>query len=139
MAERTERGWVEIVPDLARFARELAEVVGPDAEAAGWRFLSLAHGDPETPEQEQAIHEVHEAFWEHPTQSHRGTRGGGDYVTFHARGPDADLLLRRVHLAATNLNPGWWHLTWTREPVWTHRGPGCGCRWLPPHLAAPDA
>ncbi len=92
--------------------RLLAEV----AEAtAGYRHLTIWHGDLETDQDVERLGRLTRLFWEHPAGHARSTRGGNDSTTFVAGPPsqDAEQTLAEVERLAATLDPGWWRIATT--------------------------
>lgn len=89
--------------------RELVEEA--EAAAAGYRFLSVVHGDLETAEDVARFETLTRVFWEHPAGGERATQGGNDYTTFRAGPPTADQVIAAVLTVAHQLNPGWWRIS----------------------------
>jgi hypothetical protein len=116
--------------DEARRQAERLEAIFASAEvvteaelaAHGISPVTVVHGDPETSQDADLIHELHRLAGE--CGPLRGWRGGGDYVTFLFSGPaagqDAAALIAR---AAAIARP-WWRITATVRPAWHPGHPG---------------
>jgi hypothetical protein len=128
-------GWVEGEPvsssipadQFLRAHQAAALVQEAELTALGYRFLSVAHGDPESPEEAEALSGLSNTFWCYSTGSHRSTRGGNDYTTYVCGPPDAQEVLEEVErlayqlageVAARRRMRPWWNITWTSQPVW---------------------
>ncbi len=81
--------------------------------AAGYRHLTIWHGDLESDQDVERLGRLTRLFWEHPAGHARSTRGGNDYTTFVAGPPsqDAEQVLAEVERLAATLDPGWWRIT----------------------------
>ncbi len=72
--------------------------------AAGYRHLTIWHGDLETDQDVERLERLTRLFWEHPAGHARSTRGSNDFITFVTGPPgqDAEQVLAAVQrLAAT--------------------------------------
>jgi hypothetical protein len=109
------------VQELEAHLQELrARAQAEEAEmtAAGWRFLSIAHGDPETQQHADALTQVSRTFQLQPTRGQRQIAGGNDYTTYRAGPPaaDAEQVIAATRAVAEEHNPGHWHITPTAHP-----------------------
>jgi hypothetical protein len=110
----------ELVFDLAAAEQFLAAraqraLVGEaELTAAGYRFLTVEHGDPEDDDQARRVDALSKAAW--ATGRVQSSRGGNDYRTFEvtpAAEPDqasADEVVDVLERQAHTLNPGWWRV-----------------------------
>lgn len=109
------------IADPEQAIRDFQQQVRADEEAltaAGWRCLSIAHGDPERQEDLDALEQLARTFWAQPTSGPRQIAGGNDYTTYRAGPPaeDADRVIAAVQAVAEERNPGWWRITPTAHP-----------------------
>jgi len=98
--------------------RQRARADEAEMAAAGWRFLSIAHGDPETQQHVDALTQVARTFWAQPTRGLHQIAGGNDYTTYRAGPPveDAEQVIAATRAVAEEHNPGHWHITLTAHP-----------------------
>jgi hypothetical protein len=102
--------------DAVEFHQRLAEqqlVDEVELLAAGHRFLTVEHGDPEDDEQAALVKRLSDTAW--ATGRVRRTQGGNDYLTIYVdppigEQPDADAVVNQLELLAHELNPGWWRI-----------------------------
>lgn len=102
--------------DAAEYHQRLAEqqlVDEVELLAAGYRFLTVEHGDPEDDEQAALVKRLSDTAW--ATGRVRRTQGGNDYLTIYVEPPtgdqsDADAVVNQLELLAHELNPGWWRI-----------------------------
>ncbi|WP_410570597.1 hypothetical protein [Amycolatopsis sp. cmx-4-61] len=118
MAAEPELG--EAVFDLAGAERQIAAharaaLIGEaELTAAGHRFLTVDHGDPEDDDQARRVDALSRAAW--ATRRVHSSRGGNDSRTFQitpATAPDqpgADDVVDQIEQQARTLNPGWWRI-----------------------------
>jgi hypothetical protein len=103
----------------AMFAADQA-VTEAELAANGIRPVSVVHGDPESSEDADLIHELHRLAEECGTLS--GYRGGGDYTTFLFTGHGADSAAVAFTAAAVAIARRWWRITPTAQPVFRSSG-----------------
>jgi hypothetical protein len=98
--------------------RQRARAEEAEMTAVGWRFLSIAHGDPETQQHVDALTQVARTFHAQPTRGRRQIAGGNDYTTYRAGPPaeDAEQVIAATRAVAEEHNPGHWHITPTAHP-----------------------
>jgi hypothetical protein len=105
------------VADTEHFLAALAgQALADEAEltAAGYRFLTVEHGDPEDDDQMTRVSALSDAGWK--TSRVRTIQAGNDYLTIHvdpprAPGqPTADEVVNQLEQVADQLNPGWWRI-----------------------------
>jgi hypothetical protein len=110
-------GLTVTLADLDRAARHAIAA----EQAAGWLYVSLLHGDLETPADEhrlnllrRVVHSVDFALPDgQPTCV--AYRGGNDWSTWCLRGPFAGHAQRAIIGRITELAPCWWR--WSTEPT----------------------
>jgi hypothetical protein len=66
-----------------------------EAAAAGYRYLTVVHGDLETSQDVDRFEALTRVFWEHPASTAWATQGGNDYITFRAGPPRLTARLTR--------------------------------------------
>jgi hypothetical protein len=114
----------EVLAQARRRAAELDELFcsGPaiaDAELAarGLRPVTIAHGAPDTSEDEHLIGQVlpRLASQSGPVAA---VRGGIEHTTWLFTGPAADSSAAAFIAAALSVAPRWWRITPTAYPAW---------------------
>lgn len=90
-----------------------ALVNAAELTAAGHRFLTVTHGDPQDREQQELVTTLSAAAW--ATARVRSV-SGNDYLTIHVRPPRergepaAEEVVTQLEGLAYELNPGWWRI-----------------------------
>jgi hypothetical protein len=101
---------VEQAPAL--LARLQADALADEAEQAshGMRHLTVEHGDLESADDEQRLHQLWQ--WAHDNRARARiiTRDSNDTTTWVIDGPDADALATDLEDLARRLDPGWWRI-----------------------------
>ena len=87
----------------------LARAGDAELSARGYQLLTIAHGDPETREEQDALRQVHAWGEQHPGAM-AGTRGGNDSTTWILTGADAAGHLAALQAIAQEHNLGWWRI-----------------------------
>jgi hypothetical protein len=87
-----------------------AEALVDEAEQAahGVRHLAVEHGDPESADDEQRLHQLWQ--WAHDNRERAciSTRSSNDTTTWFIDGPAAEDLMSGLETLAYRLSPGWW-------------------------------
>lgn len=121
---RSDDGWQAARAEAERRAAELfatfAEqqaVAEAELAARGIHPVSIAHGDPETPEDANLIFEALPAL-AGECGTIAGSRGGNDYITYLFAGPGAADAAVTFIARALAIAPRWWRITPTAHPAW---------------------
>ncbi len=106
-------GGEQLTPQEARAAADrLAEVANlseAEATARGYRYLTVAHGDVETAEDDAALQRLRGWADRHPGAV-AASRGTNDTTTWLLAPPHAEQHRAALEAIAAEHNPGWWRI-----------------------------
>jgi hypothetical protein len=125
--ELTRRGalthWEDIRGIALRKASELEAmfaghpaVAEAEMAARGYHPVTIAHGTPETSEEQDLMHGLAATAAECGDLA--GIRGGNEHTTYLFRGPGAGAAAASFVARVTGAAPHWWRVTATAYPSW---------------------
>ncbi|WP_189243676.1 hypothetical protein [Planobispora rosea] len=97
-----------------RFLSGHAQIAEAELAAAGLHPVTIAHGDPEDPEETQALFKTLPRQAKQ-TQALQARSGGNDYTTYLFTNPTAAAAFTADAVA---LARPWWRITPTAHPLW---------------------
>lgn len=112
-------------PERSHLERVFAEllaapmIAAAEAYAQGWRCVTIVHGDPETPAEEQRLHSLRRRFESlseslggHPDQLRRiqGTNDTTTYWWSSSLQLPADTITHHAAAAAREVARSWWRV-----------------------------
>jgi hypothetical protein len=107
-------GRVQLTPaearDLRRRLDEAALVREAEQAAHGAHHLTVAHGDPESAEDADRVHQLFAWTHLHRARAVFSAVATNDTVRWTITGPDAEAVLVDLEAVAEQLNPGWWRI-----------------------------